>query len=280
MERGGVVVRLLRGRLAGAQEMTMRRLLLPLMVVVAGALYAQESDGGRVGAVVSAPASVINLARTSVAAVNASGVNGKRPLDNAYYGVTKAFDDGGKAEPDGINYNYWLADAGDTRPWVEVHFDVPVEIHDVVVLGGPAYRAEFKWKGDYEFVGKAEGALKPDKPSKGVTAVRVTFEARESPVRVDEIRILGNAPAEARVMVQDPRILINSKSAEAAAHDAFEAWKAALFSDVMAERTETAEAVVITYRQGGMDLARATIRKADGKTSFEPLTALTATSKR
>jgi hypothetical protein len=251
----------------------MRLLLAPLALLLAGTLFAQVAPTPPVTPVPAppAPGTLINLARTSLAAINASGVNGKRALDNEYYGVHKAFDDGGKPGPGGITYNYWLAEAGDNRPWVEIRFDTPVEVRQVVALGGPPFRAEFKWKGDYEYVGKADDAFKPDKPASDVTAVRLTFEPKDSPARVDEIRVLGTAPAAAKFTVQTPRLVVTPQSAAFAAGEAFDKWKVQMFAGAQPQTTDTPDAIITTYRVGDTEVLRVTVRKSDGQTTVEPL---------
>ena len=251
----------------------MRLLLAPLALLLAGTLFAQVAPTPPVTPV-PAPGTLINLARTSLASVNASGVNGKRALDNEYYGIPKAFDDGGKPGPTGITYNYWLTEAGDNRPWVEIRFATPVEIRQIVALGGPPFRAEFKWKGDFEYVGKADDAFKPDQPAANVTAVRLTFEPKEIPARIDEIRILGTAPADAKFTIQTPRLFVTSQSATFAAGEAFDKWKTQLFANAQPQTTETPDAFITVYRIGDVDAVRVTVRKSDGQTSIQPLVKL------
>src|SRR5687768_6548216 len=72
----------------------------------------------------------INLARTSIAAVSASSVNGTRAMDNRFYGVVNAFDDGNNWH-DNINYSYWLANHGGNAV-ADVYFDVPVTVKSVI----------------------------------------------------------------------------------------------------------------------------------------------------
>lgn len=223
----------------------------------------------------------VNLGRTSLASVVASSVNGDRSMDNRFYGILKAFDDGGKPEDNGITYSNWLAQAGDTRPWVEVRFDEPVMVQSLVIEGGPAFRAELTLSGgEVEYVAKGEAVRKLEKLYKGVKAVRLTFEPSEKeaaagPVRVDEIRVLGFVPKEVKYTVGDPRLLVTARTAELATKDAFRVWQAKMLGEgVKAETKETKEAFVTTYRKGDVELLRVVVRKSDGKVTMDTLAKL------
>jgi len=261
------------------------RPLAPAIVfalLLAGVLSAQQGKVEQDKVAPPAPAGErLNLARTSLATISASSVNGNRPLDNEFYGIQKAFDDGGKKLPNGITYNYWMAEAGEFRPWVIVHFSTPVDIQEIVAMGAPPFRAELQWAGDFEFAGKADGSLKLDKPAPAVTAVRITFEPRDeaaTPVRVDEIRVLGTVPPAVKFAVQDPAVALPRVSPEAAATAAFAAWKRDLLANAKPTTTETPDAFITTYRNGTVDLVRITVQKSDGKTTTEPLAKLAPAS--
>src|SRR5690349_6138815 len=100
----------------------MRHVCSPALILLlfAGVSSAQQQSSPPAAA--GAGATRLNLARTSLATVSASSVNGRRALDNEFYGIQKAFDDGGMKGDNGINYNYWMAEAGEFRPWVIVQF--------------------------------------------------------------------------------------------------------------------------------------------------------------
>jgi len=137
----------------------------------------------------------INLARTSLAAVTASSVNGGRDLDAWHYGICNAFD-GGDNWHNKINYTYWLTDPGDIYPYVEVYFDVPVTICGVVVEKGPAFSATFtRADGMQQDCGASTGMLVPRESLDEIKAVRLNFVHGQGIMRVYEIRVLGVAGA-------------------------------------------------------------------------------------
>ena len=165
----------------------------------------QQLDG--LEKLVEGTAHPINLARTSLASVTASSVNGSRTMNNVFYGVLNAFDDGNNWH-NSINYTYWLT-GGDPRPWVDVKFDQPVSINTIVVEGGPTFSTQFEFAkgGDRHYL-EADGQLKLDRALHGVKRVRLTFEQESGNVQVHEIRVLGYVPPGWRYEVGTPRLLV------------------------------------------------------------------------
>ena len=149
----------------------------------------------------------INLARTSLASVTASSVNGSRTMNNVFYGVLNAFDDGNNWH-NSINYTYWLT-GGDPRPWVDVKFDQPVSINAIVVEGGPTFSTQFEFaKGGERHYLEADGELKLDRALHRVERVRLTFEQESGNVQVHEICVLGYVPSGWEYEVGTPRLLV------------------------------------------------------------------------
>jgi len=56
-------------------------------------------------------------------------------MDNPYYGITNAFDDGENVVKN-QNYTYWLPRT-EEEPFIDVHFDVPVKVTRIEVKGSP-----------------------------------------------------------------------------------------------------------------------------------------------
>ena len=149
----------------------------------------------------------VNLARTSLASVTASSVNGTRELDNVFYGVTNAFDDGSNWH-NGINYTYWLSDPGDLRPSIEIVFEVPVEVSSIVVENGPEFSTVLATaKGKDRHCDPAEAMVTFAEAIPDVQRVGLTFSKPEALVRVDEIRVLGDQPEALPYEVCRPAII-------------------------------------------------------------------------
>ena len=166
----------------------------------------EEDEANEEGATQSVTAAGVNLARTSLASVSASSVNGGRGLDNVYYGVLNAFDDGSNWHKE-INYTYWLSSPGDLQPWVEVSFDIPVDISAVVVEGGPRYSTMFiDSEGNKRHAPPVSSVLRLEQVVPGVAKVRLTFIKGRGNVEVYEIRILGPRLRGATFEVCAPRI--------------------------------------------------------------------------
>lgn len=155
----------------------------------------------------------INLARTSLAAVTASSVNGRNQLDAWHYGILNVFD-GGNNWHNNINYTHWLTDPGDLYPYVEVFFDVPVSIHGIVVQKGPAFTATFtRTDGLQQDCPASKGILVLRDKVDDISSVRLNFIHSHGVMRVYEIRVLGIAP-ETDFSVGRPRIVHTNKSQE------------------------------------------------------------------
>lgn len=154
----------------------------------------------------SATVAGVNLARTSLASVTASSVNGGRALDNVYYGVLNAFDDGSNWHNE-INYTYWLSSPSDLQPRIEVSFDIPVDVSAVVVEGGPRYSTMFvDCEGSERHAPPVSSVLRLEQVVPGVAKVRLTFVKGQGNVEVYEVRILGPRPRGATFEVGAPRI--------------------------------------------------------------------------
>lgn len=149
---------------------------------------------------------LVNLGRTSIARVYASSVNGGRAMSNQYYGVLNLFDDG-EHVVDGINYTYWLSDAGQARHWIRVTFDELVEVHSFVIeLTSKNRPTEFAVSLKRVQKGSLVSTTVPSKKLKGAVTTRrlprpiqnvrevmVLFPG-PSMISVSEIQILGKVP--------------------------------------------------------------------------------------
>lgn len=155
---------------------------------------------------VSATPSAINLARTSLASVSTSSVNGDRETANVYYGIRNAFDDGNNWY-EKINYTYWLSDPGDLEPRVEISFDVPVSINSIVVESGPLFSTMFVTSdGAERHCAATKSILTMKEAIENVRKVRLVFQKPKDDVQVHEIRVMGIAPR-MEFSVGTPRIL-------------------------------------------------------------------------
>lgn len=72
-----------------------------------------------------------NLAKLNDTFVDASSVNGGRPLDNVFYGALNLFD-GGDNVVNNINYTYWMSDSA-PRHWIKLRFGAPVEVRSILL---------------------------------------------------------------------------------------------------------------------------------------------------
>ena len=151
----------------------------------------------------------INLARTTLAAVNASTVNGGRAMDDPFYGVLNAFDDG-RNWKNNINYTTWLT-SNEPVPWIDISFDEPVTLAGVFVESGPRFstQAFIATGGEYDFRSCRDLVL-ADEPVPDVTRVRVNFH-REGPddwrpLSVAEVRVFGYPDANSIWEPGPPRV--------------------------------------------------------------------------
>ncbi len=100
------------------------KLFFALVILIPSCLIGQNPRNSK---------KLINLGQLEIATVSVSSVNGSRNSTDQYYGASKLFDDDDNII-DGINYNYWLTDAGEGEHWVNVVFSKPVSIHKLIVL--------------------------------------------------------------------------------------------------------------------------------------------------
>jgi len=229
-----------------------------------------EAKIAKLEAVVEGTAQPVNLARTSLATVTASSVNGSRSLANGFYGIRNAFDDG-RNVINGIHYTYWLS-SGEPSPWAEVRFDVPVTIASIFVEGGADYTARLIYvKGGERDFGPSGSLLDLPQLQHGVSAVRLTFRAAGNH-RVDEIRVMGHARPGTVCEERAPRLLLDRHHALLAAKEALQEWRARQLSG-LAEHTveETEQAIVVTFLLAEVPVLRVTFDRATSEAKTEAL---------
>ncbi|MHC4471408.1 MAG: hypothetical protein ACYS99_10630 [Planctomycetota bacterium] len=221
-------------------------------------------------AVVEGTAKPVNLARTGLAAVTASSVNGSRSLANGFYGIRNAFDDG-QNEINGLKYTYWLT-SGEPSPWAEIRFDEPVSIASVFVTGGSSFTARLVYaKGGERDLGPARGGLEVRTVEHGVRAVRLTFEGTGN-LRVDEIRVMGHTHRDGPLEVRTPRLILDGRQALIVAKEAYAEWRAReLGGSPDAKVEEGEQAFVVTFRRDGVPVLRVVLDRATGETRTEAL---------
>ncbi|MHC4846884.1 MAG: hypothetical protein ACYTEG_00340 [Planctomycetota bacterium] len=261
-----------------------------VLLLLAGSAFAQAETveelkkqvahlkelNSRLAAQLEGTAAPINLARTSLAAVNASSVNGDRPLDNKFHGALNLFDNGANKH-NGIQYTRWTT-GGEARPWVEIRFDVPVTIAAIEVVGGSAFSGRFRLdRGGEQSTGLAEHRNALKTPLAGVRTVRVTFEPEGTgPQTVDELRILGFVPAGAEYRTEPPRVQLTKAHAEAVARARFQEWTSELLGKTRNEIKRRADGSwEIRILRGELELLRIVVAK-NGKVSVEPRAKLVA----
>lgn len=145
------------------------------------------------------PAPPINLARTSLAKVWSSRVNGDRKQDDVYYGVLNAFDAGRHFFKD-ISYSSWHADPRDGDPWIQVRFTAPVTVMELSIEPlDREFRAELF--GEKEKLGEVKGTGTADLPTpeSGVHRVRIHFDRflkqdPNVPQMILEVHVIGLPP--------------------------------------------------------------------------------------
>lgn len=244
-------------------------------------------------------AKLVNLARTSLARVEASEVNGERPMDCPYYGVLNAFD-GGQNRIGGLPYPYWLASASG-EAWVRVRFDEPVQVASLIVLDGPWAVARLTCEdgrvvllGEGEVapegedgpeerrgvglgaipprVGQGDRQWNPARPVESVLEVELAFRSAEPmALRVDEILVLGQAPTGLEYQVSLPRVELTPRTAALVADAAFLDWLAPLLKDKPRRTRETASHWIHTYQIEGVPVMRVTVHKTTGERTVETL---------
>ena len=261
-------------------------LAVALTAACASAPSGSKAIASRVSATSNArhPGHPINLARTSLAAVDASSVNGLREMDNPYYGVVNAFDDG-EHWINGINYTSWMPNL-EAGPYIDVQFDAPVMVTaiEAKVPSGTSLTASLEHaNGDVTSLGspKAEApeAEIPVVPATGahplpstapfaiarfgpptpavtriplsepeleVRSMRVHFAGGKN-LEVHELRVLGFPPEGVACETRPPRISATERNAQLSGNAALERWKTALFEDLTPEVVEHDDAFVVTY---------------------------------
>jgi len=219
-----------------------------------------EALVGKLEAQLEGTAAPINLARTNLASVSVSSVNGGRAQTNRYYGVLNLFD-GGENWHNGINYTTWLSN-GEPQPRVEIRFAEPVTVRSVEVEGGRAFRTELFMK-----KGGQVDRLDPGRPQPGVVRVRLTFPGPN--VSVHEVRVMGYAAPGTAIEVRKPRIAMTRAHALAIARERFDEWRHGLVGSPVPEVREEDGAWHVLYP------SRLRVRvRADGSAEIEPLAKL------
>ena len=228
--------------------------------------------------IIQGTAHPVNLGRTSLASVTASSVNGRRPLNNIFYGILNAFD-GGENWVNNHNYTYWSAGGG--SGFIEVYFDHPVSITSIYVEGAPPFTTivRFSEGGEENYVQVSE-QLDFETPIHGVASVRLGFKQDTGNLKVDEIQILGLVPPDIEYTVGIPRLFITARSAEIMAETAYRQWTDLFLpyqnTPIMQEEHEE---FVFTYQKGTMDILQVKIDKHTGETTTEELVELLSRSK-
>lgn len=218
-------------------------------------------------------AGLVNLGRTSLAAVTASSVNGSRTVDNQFYGAVNAFD-GGENWVNNINYTYWLAQGA--SGYVEVRFDKPVSVKEILVENGPPFTAVLHLAKGGERVLESDGRkICLGKAVHGVVRVRLTFPekgGRSGNLRVDEIRIIGYAPPGEEYEVRRPRIFLTETVARLLAVDRFNRWRQSEAYGAGPRTVEHPDRYETVFRhKGGAAIFRVTVFKEDSRVETETL---------
>ena len=149
-----------------------------------------ESRLKKLRKIVEGTAKPINLARTSLATVDATPPNGGRPLNDPYYGILNAFD-GGDNWHQGINYSYYLGNGSSAN--IVVQFDKPVTVTSIHIDGTCSFTTQLTFaKGGIAQHDRARGSVRFAEPSHGVTQMRLSLLGGSTPLRVEEVQILGH----------------------------------------------------------------------------------------
>lgn len=250
---------------------------------------------------------VVNLARTSLARVHASSVNGGRAMDDPFFGVRNAFDDDEPPLVGSIAYTDWLGDLRDG--WIEVQFERGVTVTEVEVRVAPggmsppsaegtggevrlvnddgqvireAWRAVPEVVETFRSGGPGSGAdgtvafprpqpaigvTRLSPPRSGVRSVRIHVPGG---VSIREVRILGVLPPGAPTSPATPRVLVDARTAGLAALASFAAWKDEWFSNVSSTVEEREDAVVVVLRSPRGVIGEAVVDRESGECRFTP----------
>lgn len=230
--------------------------------------------------IIEGTAHPINLARTSLAKVDASSVNSGRLLNDVHYGIQNAFDDGQHWYTD-VNYTNWIS-SFEIRPWIEIQFECPVTITSIFVEQAPPFTTTFYYaKGGQTDFKTVKEQLTLGSPIYGVNRVKLSFDrGDETIVRVFEVKVLGYPPHNAEfsegipdLVVSDPEVL---GQCEKRARKVLDDWKRTfLASDYTPKRQETENSIMFTFGDGiEMDYLRVTIDKETHLETIEELVQL------
>jgi hypothetical protein len=211
----------------------------------------------------------IKLGRTSLAAVSASTVNGSRAMDNKFYGILNAFDDGSNWH-DKINYTQWLSDYHATGTYAEIQFDVLVNVTSIIAEGAPPFSARLTAEDGTEQVKNGKDSISFDPPASGIRHIQLTFENnRKGVVEVDEIRIMGMAPDGIKYEVRQPRVIPSKRNLALAADEAFATWLSAYSNAQKRDVRQDNDTVVSVYYIEDVPVMRITIDKHNGSKKVE-----------
>ena len=182
-----------------------------LCFVYVSTLHTEEKD-------TSLDSTLIDISRLSITHVSASSVNGKRSLNNKYYGVLNLFDNGDNVI-NGVNYAYWLTNSA-SRHWVKLTFDKPVLIDSATIeTTGKRQPKEFALEFS-QISGKSKSIIKyfdsiPIKgfrttyklpqPIANVSEMVIIFPGPDI-IEVSEIRIIGKTTNDVNLAPQRPSI--------------------------------------------------------------------------
>jgi len=231
----------------------------------------------------------VDLARTSIAAVDVSSVNGTRSPANPYHGILNAFDDGEHRIGE-IPYSHWTPEGG--AEWVDVRFDEPATVLSIRVEAGAPFSAHASFAGGgearWDSTPRAPDAPQPsepasafplpafegmlagrasdhdvvlDPPAADVRALRLSFPDVQ---QVAEIRVMGFAREGIEYSPGAPRVVWTRRNSELAAKDAFDAWWIERMKGAAARVEEGAGSTTVTYHVDGVDMFRAIVSKVDG----------------
>ncbi len=207
-----------------------------------------------------AAAPLINLARTNLASVSGSSVNGMRSLDNPYYGILNAFDNG-THYVEGINYSYWLTSSQPSH-WLEVRFDVPVTVVNIHVEANSPYSTQlllatggelsYAQRQDQLTFHRTAGGLAG---IQAVTGIRLNFRT-ERLLKVHEVRVIGFPPPSVRCRECVPGLFATPQYATLRAQQEFASWMMELRRDPDCRLARTDEGFEITFFRGKIDLCK------------------------